>query len=342
MAAVKKSTAKATKTVKKQAVVADEKEKVSATGTPEKDKPKKSTLKKTDTEEPVTKKTTAKKPETKETVAKKSVTKKTTTKKTATKKTAAKKTISKKLPKAETENTSDANKVPIAITTVRKSKAKTGRKKAPKKKAATQQKVAPVQLAELPPSLGAYLTKDELAQLISSSSRTVERLVADGTITQIKNGRDVKFETVAVIKQYIQHLTDKANGKKEKDATKELTVQKLKAEIALKESQGELHRLRTDIASGKYIPLEEIKIEYSRMMVQLRNYILGIPNRITGRLSGRLKPMEVREVEKEVQEITTTMLRGFVQSAEVEDDPDEIPIPKGRTLNEKKSAENKI
>lgn len=337
MAAVKKSTAKATKTVKKQAVAADEKEKVSATGTPEKDKPKKSTLKKTDTEEPVTKKTAAKKPETKETVAKKTVTKKTTTKKTA-----AKKTISKKLPKAETENTSDANKVPIATTTVRKSKAKTGRKKAPKKKAATQQKVAPVQLAELPPSLGAYLTKDELARLISSSSRTVERLVADGTITQIKNGRDVKFETVAVIKQYIQHLTDKANGKKEKDATKELTVQKLKAEIALKESQGELHRLRTDIASGKYIPLEEIKIEYSRMMVQLRNYILGIPNRITGRLSGRLKPVEVREVEKEVQEITTTMLRGFVQSAEVEDDPDEIPIPKGRTLNEKKSAENKI
>lgn len=337
MAAVKKSTAKATKTVKKQAVAADEKEKVSATGTPEKDKPKKSMLKKTDTEEPVTKKTAAKKPETKETVAKKTVTKKTTTKKTA-----AKKTISKKLPKAETENTSDANKVPIATTTVRKSKAKTGRKKAPKKKAATQQKVAPVQLAELPPSLGAYLTKDELAQLISSSSRTVERLVADGTITQIKNGRDVKFETVAVIKQYIQHLTDKANGKKEKDATKELTVQKLKAEIALKESQGELHRLRTDIASGKYIPLEEIKIEYSRMMVQLRNYILGIPNRITGRLSGRLKPVEVREVEKEVQEITTTMLRGFVQSAEVEDDPDEIPIPKGRTLNEKKSAENKI
>ena len=337
MAAVKKSTAKATKTVKKQAVAADEKEKVSATGTPEKDKPKKSTLKKTDTEEPVTKKTAAKKPETKETVAKKTVTKKTTTKKTA-----AKKTISKKLPKAETENTSDANKDPIATTTVRKSKAKTGRKKAPKKKAATQQKVAPVQLAELPPSLGAYLTKDELAQLISSSSRTVERLVADGTITQIKNGRDVKFETVAVIKQYIQHLTDKANGKKEKDATKELTVQKLKAEIALKESQGELHRLRTDIASGKYIPLEEIKIEYSRMMVQLRNYILGIPNRITGRLSGRLKPVEVREVEKEVQEITTTMLRGFVQSAEVEDDPDEIPIPKGRTLNEKKSAGNKI
>ncbi len=296
MATVKKSTAKATKPAKKQAVAKTGKAKVSATGTPEKEEPKKA---------------------------------------------APKKTTAKKTPKAEAENTSDANKVPIAAATVHEAKARASKKKAPKKATSKKSKVAPVQLSEKPPKLGEYLTKDELAQLIGSSSRTVERLVADGTITQIKKGRAVKFETVAVIKQYIQHLTDKANGKKEKDATKELTVQKLKAEIALKESQGELHRLRTDIASGKYIPLEEIKIEYSRMMVQLRNYILGIPNRITGRLSGRLKPVEVREVEKEVQEITTTMLRGFVQSAEVENDPDEIPIPKGRTLNEKKSTEGK-
>ena len=35
--------------------------------------------------------------------------------------------------------------------------------------------------------------------------------------------------------------------------------QKLRAEVALKESQGELHRLRTEIAAGKYISIEEVK-----------------------------------------------------------------------------------
>ena len=134
----------------------------------------------------------------------------------------------------------------------------------------------------------------------------------------------------------------KANGREKNKTVDELAVQKLKAEVALKESQGELHRLKTDIASGKYISIEEAKAEYSRMIIQLRNYILGIPNRITGRLTGRLKPVEVREVEKELNEITTSLLRGFVQSAVIEEDQEEIPTPKGRMLNEKKSAKDKV
>lgn len=46
----------------------------------------------------------------------------------------------------------------------------------------------------------------------------------------------------------------------------ELREQKLQAEIALKESQGEMHRLKTEIASGKYIDIEEVKMDYSRFL----------------------------------------------------------------------------
>lgn len=261
-----------------------------------------------------------------------------------TKKTSSKKKVPEKETKEITpaEEPADENKsLKKNSDPTRRKKRKTSRKKSAPKGASKKTKVAPVQPGGDIPTLGAYLTKDELCQLIGLSSRRVEQLVRDGTITQTKEGRAVRFETVAVIKQYIEHLSDKANGRKDKETANELSIQKLKAEIALKESQGELHRLRTDIASGKYIPTEEIKIEYSRMMIQLRNYILGIPNRITGRLTGRLKPLEVREVEKELQDITTTMLRGFVQSAVVEDQ-EEIPTPKGRTLNEKKSAKIKV
>lgn len=261
-----------------------------------------------------------------------------------TKKTSSKKKVPEKETKEITpaEEPADENKsLKKNSNPTRRKKRKTSRKKSAPKDASKKTKVAPVQPGGDIPTLGAYLTKDELCQLIGLSSRRVEQLVRDGTITQTKEGRAVRFETVAVIKQYIEHLSDKANGRKDKETANELSIQKLKAEIALKESQGELHRLRTDIASGKYIPTEEIKIEYSRMMIQLRNYILGIPNRITGRLTGRLKPLEVREVEKELQDITTTMLRGFVQSAVVEDQ-EEIPTPKGRTLNEKKSAKIKV
>ena len=303
---------------------------------------------------------------------KKSTTKttKTTAKKPAAKKATAKKTTAKAKPeevkveevekpvkakttkKAATKTTKtktidekphDIN-VPVATTTAKKTttRKRKPKKTVPKKAVYKKSEVAPVQLAEELPTLGAYLTKDELANLLSLSSRRVEQLVSDGTIKQYKEGRAVKYPTVATLKQYIGFLSDKANGREKNKTVDELAVQKLKAEVALKESQGELHRLKTDIASGKYISIEEAKAEYSRMIIQLRNYILGIPNRITGRLTGRLKPVEVREVEKELNEITTSLLRGFVQSAVIEEDQEEIPTPKGRMLNEKKSAKDKV
>lgn len=307
MAATKKSTTKTTKTTAKKPAV----KKATAKKTTAKAKPEE--VKVEEVEKPVKAKTT--------------------------KKVAAKTTKTKTID----EKPHDIN-VPVATTTAKKTttRKRKPKKTVPKKAVYKKSEVAPVQLAEELPTLGAYLTKDELANLLSLSSRRVEQLVSDGTIKQYKEGRAVKYPTVATLKQYIGFLSDKANGREKNKTVDELAVQKLKAEVALKESQGELHRLKTDIASGKYISIEEAKAEYSRMIIQLRNYILGIPNRITGRLTGRLKPVEVREVEKELNEITTSLLRGFVQSAVIEEDQEEIPTPKGRMLNEKKSAKDKI
>lgn len=308
MAATKKSTTKTTKTAAKKPAA----KKATAKKTTAKVKPEE--VKVEEVEKPVKAKTT--------------------------KKAAAAKTTKTK---AIDEKPHDIN-VPVATTTAKKTttRKRKPKKTVPKKAVYKKSEVAPVQLAEELPTLGAYLTKDELANLLSLSSRRVEQLVSDGTIKQYKEGRAVKYPTVATLKQYIGFLSDKANGREKNKTVDELAVQKLKAEVALKESQGELHRLKTDIASGKYISIEEAKAEYSRMIIQLRNYILGIPNRITGRLTGRLKPVEVREVEKELNEITTSLLRGFVQSAVIEEDQEEIPTPKGRMLNEKKSAKDKV
>lgn len=38
----------------------------------------------------------------------------------------------------------------------------------------------------------------------------------------------------------------------------------MQADIALKESQGELHRLKTEIAAGQYISVEEVKLDYAK------------------------------------------------------------------------------
>lgn len=311
-------------------------------------KPKaKATPEETLTEDPEPEKK-AKKPAAKKTASKTKRTapeKKATTKAPAVaekKKTTARNTTTKATPEKDapktnsTEQTSDDKNVPVATTkaSTRKKKRKTT-KKAPKKRTSVKAEVAPVQPAEEIPTLGPFLTKDELCQLIGLSSRRVEQLMFDKTIEKSDKEKGVKFETVSTLQRYIKFLTDRANGRKS-EARAELEVQKLKAEVALKESQGELHRLRTDIQAGKYIPYEDAKIDFSRQILVVRNFVLSIPDRIAGQLGGRLKPVEVSELEKALQEDIKTMLRSFVVSAYLEETEEEIPKPVGRSLNEKK------
>ena len=88
--------------------------------------------------------------------------------------------------------------------------------------------------------------------------------------------------------------------------------------MALKESQGELHRLRTEIAQGNYISVEEVKADYSRFFIVFKNFALSIPGKLAGRLSGFVDPVEVREIENELQKEIKGLLDDFVSRAVVE------------------------
>ena len=104
----------------------------------------------------------------------------------------------------------------------------------------------------------------------------------------------------------------KAYGKSKSEKEAELREQKLQAEIALKESQGEMHRLKTEIASGKYIDIEEVKMDYSRFFVSFKKFALSLPSRLSGRISGHCDPMEIRSIEKDLNAEIIRLLNSFV------------------------------
>lgn len=160
-----------------------------------------------------------------------------------------------------------------------------------------------------------YAKVDAIAQLFGVSVRRVQQLTQDGIIqtTQTSHGR--RYETVPTIQKYIQYLSDKAYGKSKSETEAILKEQKLRAEIALKESQGELHKLRTDIAMGKYISVDEVKLDYSRFFVVLKKFVMGIPAKMSGRIAGSADPVEVRQIEKDLQKEAAKLLKGFVISA---------------------------
>ena len=162
---------------------------------------------------------------------------------------------------------------------------------------------------------GQFVKVEVIAQIFGVTVRRVQQLTQEGVVktTEIP-GEGRRYELVPTIKTYIQYLSDKAYGKGKSEKETELRQQKLEAEIALKESQGEMHRMRAEIAAGKYIDVEEVALDYQKFFVTFKRFALGIPPRLVSMISDSLEPLEARRVEKEMGAEVKRMLRAFVVS----------------------------
>lgn len=164
-----------------------------------------------------------------------------------------------------------------------------------------------------------YCKVSEIAKLFELSVRRIQQLTQDGVIETVQTSKGKQYEKDATIQKYIRFLSNKAYGKASNDTEIQLKQQKLRAEIALKESQGEIHKLKTDIAAGRYISVEEIKMDYSRFFISFKNFAMSIPNKLAGKLMGFMEPIEVRKIEKDLQKEVTKLLNDFVVAAIVEE-----------------------
>ena len=79
----------------------------------------------------------------------------------------------------------------------------------------------------------------------------------------------------------------------------------------------------TDIAAGKYITVEEVKLDYSRFFVAFKKFALSLPNKIAWQVAGSVEPTELRRIENEMQQEVKRLLNSFVVSAVVERENDE-------------------
>lgn len=160
-----------------------------------------------------------------------------------------------------------------------------------------------------------YVKVEVVAQLFGIGVRRVQQLTQEGIIkTTEVPGEGRRYELVPTIKTYIQYLSDKAYGKSRSEKEAELKEQKLEAEIALKESQGELHKMRREIAAGKYIDIDEVAMDYQKFFVVFKRFALGMPARLVSMISDSISPLEAKKIEKEMVEEVKRMLNAFVVS----------------------------
>lgn len=173
-----------------------------------------------------------------------------------------------------------------------------------------------------------YVGSEELAEYFCLSTRRIFQLTSDGILKKrAPNAR--KYDLKENVQMYVQYLQRKANGRS--SATEEeLKKKKLEADIALKESQGELHQLKTAIASGQYVSIEEVQMDYSRFFVTFKKFAMNLPARVIGFVSGQLDPTESRKLEKDLSQEINSMLDSFVVAGTEMKPPEQKKAKRGR------------
>ncbi len=164
-----------------------------------------------------------------------------------------------------------------------------------------------------------WVSGTTMAEMFGVTLRRIQQLTEDGTLTHTKIvGNARRYDLKETVREYVAALSDKAHGR-EKNATEvELKEQKLRAEIALKESQGELHRLKTEIATGEYISIEEAKADYQKFFVRFKAFAMTIPGMVIKVLGNSVEPVESKRIETEVHDALVKALRKMVESMVVE------------------------
>lgn len=159
-----------------------------------------------------------------------------------------------------------------------------------------------------------------IGKLLGKGVRRVQQLTQEGVLpTEVPQGGGArKYRTCETVQRYINYVEQKAHENGESGKQAELSVKKLKAEIALKESQGELHMLKTAIAKGDYISAEQAQSELADYMSVFRKFVDAIPSRMAGAMASYTEPEAARTMERNMQKELDSMLTSFVDAARVE------------------------
>ena len=150
-----------------------------------------------------------------------------------------------------------------------------------------------------------------IAQLLGKTVRRVQQLTQEGGGTR-------KYRTCETIQRYVSYVEEKAHETGENSRATELTLKKLEAEVELKESQGQLHRLKTAIAEGRYLPAEQVTEEMTEFLTTFKKFALNIPPRMAGSLSGSADVVAVRAMEKAMRKELEKLLATFTDGASIE------------------------
>lgn len=140
----------------------------------------------------------------------------------------------------------------------------------------------------------------QLVELLEISDRTLTDWKRQGLTQHSRGWWDLKH----VLKW--RGLINSGNSEENKSVN--LQKKKLEAEIAFKEAQSDLSRLKADIAEGKYLEKEIVEAELARFFLVFKKSSMSLSRKLSGEVSAYVEPLEARRIEKSLTEIINDAL----------------------------------
>lgn len=175
----------------------------------------------------------------------------------------------------------------------------------------------PAEKAAILTAIPEWADAGAIGELVGLSERRIQQLTRSGVLeTEAPPGHKArKYRTCQTVRTYIAHVRQKAQD----DATgaaelEALGLKKLRAEVELKESQGELHKLKTAIAAGKYVDTENAGRELAEFLRSFRQFALDMPARAVRSMPGQVDAVTAKAMERAMRAELEAMLAAFTDA----------------------------
>ena len=117
-----------------------------------------------------------------------------------------------------------------------------------------------------------------VASLFNLSERRVQQLAKEGVIEGRKVDGVYQFDLLPTVRKYIAYLSDKANGRDQKNRKTE--EEKLAAEADLKRAKADMAELQLKELRGQMHRSEDVEAITTDLVYTIRSMIIALPGRL--------------------------------------------------------------
>lgn len=125
-----------------------------------------------------------------------------------------------------------------------------------------------------------YCKTEELANLFALTGQWINQLTRDGILKRRDTPAGKRYNVVESTRAYVQYLRDKAAGREARCASDDKELQKLAAEIRIKEAKADMAELESEELRGKMHRSEDVAALTEDLMFTVRDSLLALPGRL--------------------------------------------------------------